>query len=389
MRTQAEQLLGARVTCSDGKVIGTIEQIFRDDVDGTPAWARVRSGKSSRFVPLGTSQVTGEGLRVPFDSPMFMNSPDIEAGQHMSAAQCAELSRFYGLTIPAQQQAPGVQTPREQASGRQTPTQQVPAEDAPRQEAAAPRVSGQQIPGQETGAPRVSGQQVPGQQAGPPRVSGQQIPGQEMPAEEAGAQQPYGQEPYGREPYSREPYGQEIRSEQVPTQEAGPPRVSGQQIPGQEAGPPRVSGQQVPGQQAGPPRVSGQQIPGQQAPSQQGTGMPTEQEAGYGRTTVRAEQLLGARVACSDGKVIGTIEQVFRDDVDGTPAWARVRSGKSSRFVPLGTSQVTGEGLRVPIDSPTVMSSPDIDAGLHISAAQAEELSRFYGLTIPPQQAPG
>ena len=359
MRTQAEQLLGARVTCSDGKVIGTIEQIFRDDVDGTPAWARVRSGKSSRFVPLGTSQVTGEGLRVPFDSPMFMNSPDIEAGQHMSAAQCAELSRFYGLTIPAQQQAPGVQTPREQASGRQTPTQQVPAEDAPRQEAAAPRVSGQQIPGQETGAPRVSGQQVPGQQAGPPRVSGQQIPGQEMPAEEAGAQQPYGQEPYGREPYSREPYGQEIRSEQVPTQEAGPPRVSGQQIPGQ------------------------------QAPSQQGTGMPTEQEAGYGRTTVRAEQLLGARVACSDGKVIGTIEQVFRDDVDGTPAWARVRSGKSSRFVPLGTSQVTGEGLRVPIDSPTVMSSPDIDAGLHISAAQAEELSRFYGLTIPPQQAPG
>jgi len=282
MRTQAEQLLGARVTSSDGKLIGTVEQIFRDDVDGTPAWARVRSGKSSRFVPLGTSQVTGEGLRVPFDSPTFMNSPDIEAGQHMSAAQCAELSRFYGLTIPTQQ-APG-----EQAPGRPAPSQQV-----PRQETGAPRVSGQQIPGQETGAPRVSGQQVPGQQ-----------------------------------------------------------------------------------------------VPGQQAPSQQGTGMPTEQDAAYGRTTVRAEQLLGARVACSDGKVIGTIEQVFRDDVDGTPAWARVRSGKSSRFVPLGTSQVSGEGLRVPIDSPTVMNSPDIDAGLHISAAQAEELSRFYGLTIPPQQPP-
>jgi sporulation protein YlmC with PRC-barrel domain len=327
MRTQAEQLLGARVTCSDGKVIGTIEQIFRDDVDGTPAWARVRSGKSSRFVPLGTSQVTGEGLRVPFDSPMFMNSPDIEAGQHMSAAQCAELSRFYGLTIPSQQ------APREQTPGQQVPSQQVPT-----QEAAAPHVSGQQ-------------------------------------------------------PYAEQPYGQETRSEQIPTQEAAAPRVSGQQIPGQEA--PRVSGQQIPGQEA--PRVSGQQIPGQEAPrvsgqqvpSQQGTGMPTEQDAAYGRTTVRAEQLLGARVACSDGKVIGTVEQVFRDDVDGTPAWARIRSGKTSRFVPLGTSQVTGEGLRVPIDSPTVMNSPDIDAGLHISAAQAEQLSRFYGLTIPPQQAPG
>jgi len=307
MRTQAEQLLSARVTGSDGKVIGIVEQIFRDDVDGTPAWARVRSGKTSRFVPLGTSQVTGEGLRVPFDSPTFMNSPDIEAGQHMSAAQCAELSRFYGLTIPTQQ-APG-----EQAPGRPAPSQQ--------------------IPGQETGAPRVSGEQIPGQ-------------------------------------------------------ETGAPRVSGEQIPGRETGAPRVSGQQIPGQETGAPRVSGEQVPSQQAPSQQGTGMPAEQDAAYGRTTVRAEELLGARVACSDGKVIGTIEQVFRDDVDGTPAWARVRSGKSSRFVPLGTSQVSGEGLRVPVDSPTVMNSPDIDAGLHISAAQAEELSRFYGLTIPPQQPP-
>jgi len=116
--------------------------------------------------------------------------------------------------------------------------------------------------------------------------------------------------------------------------------------------------------------------------------MAGEEDVAYGRTSVRAEELLGSRVACSDGKVVGTIEQVFRDDVDGTPAWARVRSGKSSRFVPLGTSQVTGEGIRVPVDSPTVMNSPDIDAGLHISAAQAEELSRFYGLTIPPQQQP-
>jgi uncharacterized protein (TIGR02271 family) len=103
MTTQAEELLGARVTGADGKVVGTVEQVFRDDVDGTPAWARVRSGKTGRFVPLGSSQVTTDGLTVPFDTQKIMGGPNIDAGQHMSAGQAEELSRYYGLTVPAQQ----------------------------------------------------------------------------------------------------------------------------------------------------------------------------------------------------------------------------------------------------------------------------------------------
>jgi uncharacterized protein (TIGR02271 family) len=103
MTTQAEDLLGARVTGTDGKVVGTVEQVFRDDVDGTPAWARVRSGKTGRFVPLGSAKVTPEGLQVPFDTQKIMGGPNIDAGQHMSAAQAEELSRYYGLTVPTQQ----------------------------------------------------------------------------------------------------------------------------------------------------------------------------------------------------------------------------------------------------------------------------------------------
>jgi uncharacterized protein (TIGR02271 family) len=102
MTTQAEALLGAQVTGADGKVVGTVEQVFRDDVDGTPAWARVRAGKTGRFVPLGSSQVTKDGLTVPFDTQKIMGGPNIDAGQHMSAAQAEELSRYYGLTVPAQ-----------------------------------------------------------------------------------------------------------------------------------------------------------------------------------------------------------------------------------------------------------------------------------------------
>jgi uncharacterized protein (TIGR02271 family) len=120
MTTQAEELLGARVTGADGKVVGTVEQVFRDDVDGTPAWARVRAGKTGRFVPLGSSQVTADGLSVPFDAQKIMGGPNIDAGQHMSAAQAEELSRYYGLIVPAQ---PGPAQPGQGQTGMAQPGQ--------------------------------------------------------------------------------------------------------------------------------------------------------------------------------------------------------------------------------------------------------------------------
>jgi uncharacterized protein (TIGR02271 family) len=101
MTTHAEELVGAQVTGADGKVIGTIEHVFEDDTSGAPAWASVRSGKASRFVPLGGGEATGDGLSVPFDAETIMTSPRIEAGKHMSAAQAEELVRYYDL-VPAQ-----------------------------------------------------------------------------------------------------------------------------------------------------------------------------------------------------------------------------------------------------------------------------------------------
>jgi uncharacterized protein (TIGR02271 family) len=132
MTTQAEDLLGARVTGADGKVVGTVEQVFRDDVDGTPAWARVRAGKSGRFVPLGSSQVTPEGLSVPFDSQKIMSGPDIEAGQHMSAAQAEQLSRYYGLMVPTQQARGDTQQARgdmAEETVAEQPTAEIPDTD--------------------------------------------------------------------------------------------------------------------------------------------------------------------------------------------------------------------------------------------------------------------
>lgn len=125
MTMHAQELMGARVTGTDGEVVGTVEQVFNDDVDGQPVWARVRSGKRTRFVPLGGSTSSAGVLSVPFQAQQIMGGPDITADQHMSAAQAEQLSRYYGLMVPPQPDAaqrermsgPGTGEPGQRPSG--------------------------------------------------------------------------------------------------------------------------------------------------------------------------------------------------------------------------------------------------------------------------------
>jgi sporulation protein YlmC with PRC-barrel domain len=395
MRTQPERLLGARVTGSDGKVIGTVEQVFRDDVDGTATWARVRSGKTARFVPLGNSQVTADGLSIPFDSPKVMNGPSIEAGQHMSAAQAEELSRYYGLIIPAQP-APGQQAPGQQPPSRQVPPQQAPSEQGLGQQGVgmaadqdevyartADRDSGRDVT-MRTQAEQLLGARVTGSDG---RVIGtvEQVFRDDVDGTPAWARVRSGQTgrfvPLGTSQVTGEGLRVPFDSPKVMN---GPDIAEGQHMSAAQCEElSRYFGLGIPAQQAPGQQARAQEVPAQEVPSQQAAaGMPSDQGRGDVIRT-QAEQLLGSQVTGSDGKVIGTFEQVFRDDVDGTPAWGRIRSGQTGRFVPLGASQVTGEGIRVPFDSPKIMNSPVVEEGQHLSATQCDELSRYYGLTIP------
>lgn len=106
--------------------------------------------------------------------------------------------------------------------------------------------------------------------------------------------------------------------------------------------------------------------------------------------TMHADQLVGAPVTDSDGLAVGTVEQVFRDDVDGTPSWARIRSSKGLHFVPLTGSNLTSSGgLSVPFDAQKILSEPDISVDRHMSVDQEEELRRYFGVSVPAQAPPG
>ena len=103
MTMHADQLMGAQVTDSDGLAVGTVEQVFRDDVDGTPSWARIRAAKGLHFVPLlGSKMTSGGGLCVPFDSRKILGEPHISVDRHMSVDQEEQLRRYFGIRVPAQ-----------------------------------------------------------------------------------------------------------------------------------------------------------------------------------------------------------------------------------------------------------------------------------------------
>lgn len=92
-------LIGHKAVDRNGDKIGTVDEVYLDDATGEPEWAAVRTGIFGRdaFVPLTTSEFSGEQLKVPYDKSLIKESPDFGVGQHLSPAQELQLYRYYGL----------------------------------------------------------------------------------------------------------------------------------------------------------------------------------------------------------------------------------------------------------------------------------------------------
>ena len=147
MTMHADELVGAPVIDSGGRGVGTVEQVFRDDVDGTPSWARIRSAKGLHFVPLAGGKVTGTGgLIVAFDEGKILSEPDVSVDRHMSVEQEEELRQYFGLNVPPQAKGPEATQPEAARPGAARP-------EAPRPEAPRPPMAGQAQETQEVRQP--------------------------------------------------------------------------------------------------------------------------------------------------------------------------------------------------------------------------------------------
>jgi len=102
-------------------------------------------------------------------------------------------------------------------------------------------------------------------------------------------------------------------------------------------------------------------------------------------TTEQIDRLLnqGANVLSEDGEKIGSIGQVFVDNVDGQPSWVTVRTGlfgMSESFVPLEGARTEGNDIVVPYSKDHVKDAPRIDADRPLEPAEEDRLYQHYQL---------
>ncbi|MFD1506192.1 DUF2382 domain-containing protein [Georgenia yuyongxinii] len=100
--THIQQLANGKgaVVSDSGDKIGSIGQLFLDDVTGEPTWVTVKTGlfgTSESFIPLDRATAQGDDLRVPYDKAMVKDAPRVDADQHLTPQEEEDLYRYYGL----------------------------------------------------------------------------------------------------------------------------------------------------------------------------------------------------------------------------------------------------------------------------------------------------
>lgn len=97
---QVQQVIGTTVRGTDGDKIGKVGQVYFDDATGRPAWVTVQTGlfgTRESFVPVDSAELRDGDVVVPFTKDRVKDAPNIDADQHLSEAEEAELYRYYGV----------------------------------------------------------------------------------------------------------------------------------------------------------------------------------------------------------------------------------------------------------------------------------------------------
>jgi uncharacterized protein (TIGR02271 family) len=93
-------LSGATVRDPAGKKIGKVAQVYLDDQSGQPEWVTVRTGlfgTKESFVPLAAARLDGDELVVDATKDKVAGAPQVDEDSHISAAEEAEIYRYYGI----------------------------------------------------------------------------------------------------------------------------------------------------------------------------------------------------------------------------------------------------------------------------------------------------
>lgn len=100
-------------------------------------------------------------------------------------------------------------------------------------------------------------------------------------------------------------------------------------------------------------------------------------------THEQAQQLHTGRVLTATGGKVGSIGQVYLDDMTGEPSWVTAQTGlfgRSESFVPLQGARLDGADVIVDYDEDTIKNAPRIDPDGHLEPPEEDALYRYYDL---------
>ena len=107
-------------------------------------------------------------------------------------------------------------------------------------------------------------------------------------------------------------------------------------------------------------------------------------------TTIDYDTWTGRNAYDVNGDKIGSIKDIYFDDVTGRPEWIEVKAGlfKGTRLAPLTGARIDTDAgdaedrLRLAFDKDRVKDAPDMDTGDdHLSSGQERELYSYYGFS--------
>lgn len=97
---QLNDLYNANVVDQDGDKIGKVGQVYFDDETGALNWVTASTGffgTKETFVPVDRASLTNGEIRVPYSKSFVKDAPRVDADQHISAEEEAELYRYYSM----------------------------------------------------------------------------------------------------------------------------------------------------------------------------------------------------------------------------------------------------------------------------------------------------
>ncbi|QCV87964.1 hypothetical protein FEZ32_05965 [Acidipropionibacterium jensenii] len=100
-----QELFDVPVVGPDGESVGTVEQIFADDVTGAPTFLTVRNGDRECYIPVSGADLDAHTVTIPFSKDVVDAAPSAVDAEDLSLEQETSLYRYYGIRPPRRSSA--------------------------------------------------------------------------------------------------------------------------------------------------------------------------------------------------------------------------------------------------------------------------------------------